>query len=95
MVKHLVMFKLKDQSKGSIQKAAEIIRDMEGKIPELKYIEVGIDFVNSDRSYDLALITHFEDKAGLEIYRTHPVHVPVLDYLREVTEDVIVVDYEI
>jgi len=52
MITHIVLFKLKDNSKESIEKAQNILRGMEGRIPELKDIEVGVDITRSDRSYD-------------------------------------------
>jgi hypothetical protein len=67
---------------------------MDGKIEVLKSLEVGQDVVRSARSYDLALIARFEDRAGLEIYNTHPVHQPILAYLRERMSAVTAVDFE-
>lgn len=95
MIKHLVFFKLKDRSPESIQIAADKLKSMEGKIDILKHIEVGVDFMKSGRSFDIALITHFDSKEDLEQYATHPVHVPVLEYLRSVIEQSVAVDFEV
>ncbi|MGZ7117450.1 MAG: Dabb family protein, partial [Methanobacterium sp.] len=59
MIKHIVLFKLKDREAENIEKAKNTLLDMKGKIKELKHIEVGIDVTNSDRSYDIALLTKF------------------------------------
>lgn len=91
---HVVMVKLKDPSLENIEAAIEKIRSMEGKIEGLKSLEVGRDIVRSERSYDLALIARFEDRAGLEVYNNHPVHQPVLAYLRERLSAVTAVDFE-
>lgn len=93
-VTHIVMVKLKDPTPANIEETIEKIRGMEGKIEELKMLEVGQDIVRSDRSYDLALIARFENMAGLEVYNTHPVHLPVLEYLRDRVSKVVAVDYE-
>lgn len=93
-VTHIVMVKLKDPTSENIDEAVAKIREMEDKIEVLKSLEVGKDIVRSERSYDLALIAKFEDRAGLEIYNTHPVHLPVLAYLRERLSSVIAVDFE-
>lgn len=95
MVKHLVFFKLKDRSPENITKAAEKLRSMDGKIDILRHIEVGVDFMKSGRSFDIALTTHFDTREDLDAYATHPVHVPILDYMKTVVEQSVAVDYEI
>ena len=95
MIKHLVFFKLKDRSPESIQIAADKLRSMEGKIDILQHIEVGVDFMKSERSFDIALTTHFATQEDLDKYATHPVHLPVLEYLRSVIEQSVAVDYEV
>ncbi|MCK4261209.1 MAG: Dabb family protein [Halanaerobiales bacterium] len=95
MVKHVVMFKLKDPSQENILKAAGKIRSMDGNIPVLKYLEVGIDFLRSERSCDLMLVAQFNNRDDLKIYASHPVHLPVLEYLKGVVEEIKVVDYEV
>ena len=94
MIKHVVMFKLKDRSKESIQQAAEKIRGMKDKIPELEGLEVGTDFMKSDRSFDLVLTAVLKSKQDLESYAKHPAHQPVLEYLKDAADQVIAVDYE-
>lgn len=91
-VVHNVLFKLK--SKTDAPQTAKVLRGMSGKIPELLSIEVGINQLDTPRSYDLALITKFETWEALEVYRKHPVHQPVLAHMAEVTETAAVVDYE-
>ena len=93
-VTHIVMVKLKEPTSENINEAVGKIRSMEGKIDVVKSLEVGRDIVRSERSYDLALIAKFEDRAGLEIYNTHPVHQPVLAYLRERLSSAVAVDFE-
>lgn len=94
MVTHLVLFKLREASQGTLASTAAVLEEMDGKIPALTSIEVGVDIVRSERSYDLALITRFRDWEGLKAYRVHPVHGKVLTHLQRVVLDSIVVDYE-
>jgi len=94
VVKHIVMFKLNQKTSENMEHALTALRGMQGKIETLKHLEVGIDFKESDRSYDLVLITHFENKEGLEIYASHEVHQPVIKTLRALCSHSIVVDYE-
>ena len=94
MIKHIVCFKLKDNSPQSCEKAAEIFRSMEGKVPMLKSIQVGIDFLHSPRSYDIILETTFESKDALNDYQNDPYHCEVVKkYIHSVQETSIAVDY--
>lgn len=94
MITHIVCFKLKDNSAENVVRTAAVLRDMEGKIDELQYIEVGIDVLHSERSYDIALITKFESMAALEAYQVHPVHKKVIEHMMQVREASVSVDFE-
>ncbi|RIX54020.1 Dabb family protein [Paenibacillus nanensis] len=94
MITHIVLFKLKDNSEESVARTAAVLRDMEGKIDVLKSIEVGIDVLHSERSYDISLVTKFESMADLEAYQVHPVHKKVIEHMTQVREASVSVDYE-
>ena len=94
MIKHVVLFKLKNRNIESIEKAKNTLSDMKGKINELKHIEVGIDITNSDRSYDIALLTKFNSIQDLEAYQNNPLHVEVAEYMFSYSESIVTVDYE-
>lgn len=80
---HLVLFRLKEATEENIAAAITQLRSLEGKIPSLRSLHVGADLVHSPRSYDFGLVTTFDDMAGLQAYQEHPVHLPVLTYMRE------------
>jgi len=94
VVKHIVMFKLNQKSSENMERALTALKSMGNKIETLKHLEVGINFKESERSYDLVLTTHFDNKEGLESYANHPVHQPVIKILRGLCSHSIVVDYE-
>lgn len=94
VVTHVVLFRLRDRSYESMQKARDVLLSMEDKIPFLRSLEVGIDALRTERSYDLALIARFDSFEDLEKYRDHPDHLEVLRYIRSVAESSVVVDYE-
>lgn len=48
---------------------------MSGNIKELKELEVGIDVIRSDRSYDIAIITRFDTKEDYLAYDLNEFHV--------------------
>ncbi|RMG99287.1 MAG: Dabb family protein [Chloroflexi bacterium] len=94
MITHVVMFRLKDRSPENLQKTRNFLLDLDGKIPSLRQLEVGIDLVRSERSYDLVLIAKFDNMAGLHAYQVHPAHVPVVAHMREIAEAAAAVDFE-
>jgi len=71
-----------------------VLTAMEGKIPQLKSLEVGIDVLRSERSYDIVLIAKFDSLEDLKLYNDHPVHQEVLRYIATVKDVSIAVDYE-
>jgi len=93
MVKHIVLFKLKDQTDR--QKALDALNSMKGKIDGLLELETGEDFLSSERSYDIALICTLKDKAALEFYQAHPAHQPVKQIMHAIRESSVAVDYEV
>jgi len=95
MITHLVSLKLQDPSPENLAAAREKLLSMEGNIPQLRHLEVGVDTLRTARSFDLALITRFDAREDYEGYQNHPYHQnEVLPYLRSVLEKSIVVDYE-
>ncbi|ANF96338.1 Dabb family protein [Paenibacillus bovis] len=94
MIKHIVLFKFKEASQDVIDTVVSQLRNLEGKVESLRSIEVGVDLIRSERSYDVALITTFDNMDGLQAYQVHPEHVKVSDYIGTVKESTIAVDYE-
>lgn len=94
MVKHIVMFKLKEKTPENLSSLASALNGMQGRIETLKYLEVGEDFKGSERSFDLVLTTHFDDRDGLATYADHEVHQPVIHLARSLCSQTVVADYE-
>ena len=95
MVKHIVMFKLTEKTSQNMQLATDSLRSLENKIETLKSIEIGTDFLETDRSYDIALTAHFENQEGLKTYSSHENHLPVVKIMRSLCSSSVVVDYEL
>jgi len=94
MVVHIVMFKFRDENKEeNIQKVKDALNDLVEKIGELQSLEVGINFNESERAFDLSLYSTFHSKEDLKVYATHPEHLKVVELIREVTIESKVVDY--
>ena len=94
MVKHIVMFKLLAKNKANIEKAVNALKSLEGNINVLRSMEIGVNFTESERSYDIVLITEFDNREGLNIYGPHPNHLPVAESIRSLCSSSVVVDYE-
>jgi hypothetical protein len=95
MIKHIVMFKLKNKNKETIEKVVKSLKTLEGNIDILCSAEIGINFNESDRNYDIVLTTKFKDRDTLKTYDTHPKHLPVVETVRSLCSESVVVDYEI
>jgi hypothetical protein len=90
------MFEFKDEDKESnIQKTKQMLEALVDKIEPLKKMEVGINFVPSERAFDLSLYSTFDDEEELNIYRVHPEHLKVVSFIKEVTKSSKVVDYRV
>jgi hypothetical protein len=95
MVKHIVCFKLKNNSESEINRAKEVLLSMDGKVPTVRKIEVGTDFLHSNRSYDIYLAVDLDDRAALEEYANDQYHCDVVKaHMHTVVESSITVDYE-
>ena len=95
MVKHIVMIKLADKNPENLDQAIAALNSLRGNIETLKFIEIGTDFLSSERSYDIVLTAFFDDREGLKAYAGHKDHLPVVEKMRSLCSSSIVVDYEI
>lgn len=91
---HVVMFKLRDRTPAEAERLAQLIRSMDGQIPELRRIEAGVNVVESARAYDIALVTYFDSLADMEAYQVHPLHQSVSAQMRAASEAIAAVDFE-
>lgn len=98
MINHVVLFKLKEYSDTEKEtQLAKLKADLEAlkdKIDEVKYLEVGLNYELNAKSFDVCLISHFENLDDLNIYRVHPEHLKVFEFIKEITTDRAAVDFE-
>ncbi|MCR1934008.1 Dabb family protein [Clostridium tepidum] len=100
MIKHIVMWKLKEvaEGKSKLENANTIkmkLENLQQKIKEAKLIEVGININDSKQAYDVVLYSEFENLEDLNLYQNHPEHLKVGEFINKVKEDRIVADYEV
>ena len=100
MIKHIVMWKIKDSFGGKnkseiLKKIKNDLEALPSKIPEIKLFEVGINFNDKNFAYDIVLYSEYRTKEDLDSYQVNPIHKEVDDYLAEVRLERHVVDYEV
>jgi len=95
MLRHIVMMKFKerDTANENAQKVKQMLNDLVGTVDSLKSMEVGINVNSKPTAFDLVLTADFDDEAGLNSYRVHPLHIKILDFMKEKVDKTAVVDY--
>ncbi len=99
MVKHIVLFKLKDDVSADAKLAAmhafkDAIEALPAKIPFIRKIEVGLN-INPAETWSIALYSEFDTLDDVKRYAIHPDHVAAGKLLAEVRESRACVDYEL
>jgi hypothetical protein len=99
MVKHIVMWKLKERAHGTtkienMHKIKQILEALPEKINVISGLEVGFDFSGSEQSGDVVLLSEFSTRDALNEYRDHPDHQAVIPFIRKAAFERRVVDYE-
>ncbi len=100
MIKHIVMWDIKNEheGKGKHELMLELKKELESlksKIEEIKHIEVGLNFSGSDAACDVVLYSEFNSREDLKIYQEHPEHVKIAGFVGKIRISRHVVDYEI
>ncbi len=94
MIKHIVCYKLKDGSRPAAEKVRRVLMSMDGRVPMIRGINVGIDLIHSERSYDLVLEVILDNLEALEAYQENPYHKnTVKPFMHNVRESSVSVDY--
>jgi len=99
MIKHVVMWKLKDEAEGNTksvnkQKVVDKLHSLVDRIPEIASLETGGNFNPSEAAFDLVLITTHISREALAGYIDHPAHKEAAGFIGKVVADRRVVDFE-
>jgi hypothetical protein len=99
MIKHIVMWKMKEQAEGAskaenIVKIRAMLEALVGLVPGLLHVELGENFADSPAAADMVLYSEIESREALPVYQQHPEHVKVAQFIGLVTTERQVVDYD-
>lgn len=94
MLKHVVMWKIFEEEKEeNIKIIKEKLENLKKVIEQIEFLEVGCNVCLAPVASDFILTTHFKGEEELNIYRSHPEHVKVAEFIKTVASDRSVVDY--
>lgn len=93
MIRHVVMWKLKDPVDAPRFKA--LLDSCAGLVPGIAQFEVGIRTGGLDANVDVVLVSTFADVAALDAYQNHPKHREVSAQLGPLRESRTVLDHEL
>ena len=95
MVTHIVFFKLANPTPEAIKTVQDKLLSMQGKIEMLRHLVAGVDFIRSERSFDVALVTKFDSREDLQAYQVHPYHSgEVNPLMKSLCSNIASVDFE-
>ena len=99
MITHLVFWRVKEEALGLpkaelIKKMKKELEALNGVIPEIRHLSVGVNEKPGDFSSDLALTSTFASWEDLAAYAAHPAHQEVVAFVGQVVDERRVVDFE-
>jgi hypothetical protein len=98
MIRHIVLFKIKDFSSESeknqaIQNVLDTFRSLIGQIPQIRQYRVEPDCVHGTSSYDIIIDSAFDHIEDLKAYQAHPAHLDALNLNKQWSECKVAGDY--
>ena len=95
MLTHIVVWKYRaDTAQATRDEHVARLRSLTSIVPGIESLSVGVDTLDSPRSYDTGLVAIFRDRAVLDAYSVHPDHVKVVEFGRGICDQMAKVDFE-
>lgn len=96
MIKHVVSYKIKEDKLEKLTEAKLLLLSLKEHVKEVREIEVGVDILHSDRSYDLILQVTFDSVEDMNDYQKNIYHVNVVKpFMHDIRSSSVAVDYEV
>lgn len=94
MIRHIVLIKLADNTpEGHIEMFRDKMNALLAVITEIKSLEFGVDVLQDNRSWHVAMTMVFATVEDLRSYQTHPAHMEIVDFNKDFLTDLASVDY--
>lgn len=93
MIRHVVMWKFKPDTREEMERFLTGLQGLYGVIPQIRAQQVGVNCVEGN--YDAVLISDFDSLEDLETYKKDPRHVAVSALCKAIRTDRVAVDYEV
>jgi hypothetical protein len=100
MIKHIVMWQLKDFAEGADKaanatKVKQLLDGCADIVPGILKFETALASPHLEATYDLVLYSEFESKEALDAYQDHPKHVALKPFIGVVRQSRQCMDYEV
>ncbi len=94
MLKHVVFMKFKEGvTDEEIKDLAKGLGALPSKIAEIREYVFGRDVLHTERSYDFALVSGFDDLDAMKRYQVDPEHQLVVEKVKKLSQSIIAVDF--
>ncbi len=96
VLKHVVILKFnEDVTSEQIDEAVALILDFPNQIPEVQSVEGGdnVTIEDAHKGFTYVFVMTFESQEGLKTYLPHERHLAVVDAVKPLLVDLLVVDY--
>lgn len=100
MLKHIVMWKLKEHAEGAdkatnARKMKALLDGCIGLVPGMGTFEAALAQPGFEASYDVVLYSEFASQEVLDAYQNHPDHVAIKPFIAAIREARQCMDYEV
>ena len=100
MIKHIVMWQLKDHAEGADKatnaiKMKALLDACSDIVPGIVKLEVAIAQAGLEATYDVVLYSEFESAAALDAYQNHPQHLALKPFVGAIRLARQCMDYEV
>jgi len=99
MIRHIVLFKLKDFSSeqernNALENVLINFRSLVGEIPQIRQYIVQAGITNTEASYDVIINSTFDSLEDLKAYQHHPAHLYAVEQNKNWSVSKVIIDYE-
>lgn len=94
MIDHVIIFRPRpDLTEVELEKLYRRLGEL-ADIPGVVGYALGTNFGERSRGFDVCMRVTFENRAALDAYEAHPIHLDVVAFNRTVTAEHLCVDFE-